>query len=98
MPIADGRKSRLPEYDKRFSVAVPHATHFVDEAVEILFFYRVLYRLKDFERASGSTAGSSADQNHWRLVIPYLPPAGLRLFFYFLEFQFFSFFSCSFWS
>jgi len=59
--------------------------------MKVLFFHRVFYRLKDFECASGSSARGRADQNHWHLVIPYLPPAGFGLSFYFLEFQFFSF-------
>jgi hypothetical protein len=68
-----------------------HATHFINEATKILFFYRFLYRLKNFDRTSGSSAGSRTHQNHWHLGIPYLSPAGFGLLFYFLEFQFFSF-------
>ena len=96
MAITDGRISRFPKYDQRLSITVSHAAHFIDEAIEILFFHCVFYRLKDLERASRSAASGSPDQNHWHLVIPYLPPAGLRLLFYFIEFQFFSFSSCSF--
>jgi hypothetical protein len=94
--IADGGKPGLADNDERLGITVTHATHLIDEAMKVLFFYRFFYRLKNFERTRRSSARGGADQNHRHLVIPYLSPAGFGLSFYFLEFQFFSFSSFSF--
>ena len=84
--------------DQRLSIAVSHAAHFIDEAVEILFFNCVFYCLKDFKCASRSAASGGPYQNQRRWVIPDFLPAGLRLHLYFVELQLFSFSSFSFWS
>jgi hypothetical protein len=60
MAITDGRITWFPNDDQRLGIAVAQAAHFSNETVYTLFPHNVFDCLKDFERASGPTAGGGA--------------------------------------
>jgi hypothetical protein len=70
MAVTDGRIPWLVDHDKRFSVTMSHAAHFINEAIEILLFNDVFDRLKDFKCSGRPTAGSRSDPDDWGPVIP----------------------------